>query len=97
MIPGFQPAGQLYQADVTARSDGGTVQPKISNFMARAFNGQAYRVVDTVPVPNGLDPAPIGQGGQTSGELYFDVTDQRPIGVVYNDGGQDVLIWTRHV
>jgi Domain of unknown function (DUF1942) len=38
-IPGFRPAGQLYQADVTAKSDAGTVQPQISRFMARAFNG----------------------------------------------------------
>jgi hypothetical protein len=88
---------RAYQADYTVRSDGGTVQPKIFIFVARAFNGQAYRVVDAIPVPNGLDPGPIDQGGQTSGELYFDVTGQRPIGVVYTDGAQDVLIWTRHV
>jgi uncharacterized protein DUF1942 len=96
-IPGFQPAGQLYQADVTAKSDAGTVQPQISRFMARAFNGTVYQVVNNGPVPNGLDPSPIDQGQQTSGELYFDVTGQRPVGVMYTDGADDFLVWTRHV
>ncbi|OBA60312.1 hypothetical protein A5647_14415 [Mycobacterium sp. 1100029.7] len=95
-IPGFQPAGQLYQADVTAKSVDGTVQPKISNFAARAFNGTSYPVVNTGPVPDGLDPSPITQGAQTSGELYFDITGQRPVGVVYTDGSDDFLVWTRH-
>lgn len=58
-IPGFQPAGQLYQADVTAKSDAGTVQPQISRFAARAFNGTVYQPVNTRPVPNGLDPGLI--------------------------------------
>jgi hypothetical protein len=96
VIPGFQPVGQLYQADVTAKSVDGTVQPKISNFAARAFNGTSYPVVNTRPVPDGLDPGPISQGGQTSGELYFDVTGERPVGVVYTDGSDDFLVWTRH-
>jgi hypothetical protein len=84
----------VYQADVTARSDSGTVQPIVADFNARAANGQTYHVLDTVPAPNGLNPGPIGQGGQASGELYFDVTGQSPNGVVYNDGVQDALIWT---
>ena len=96
-IPGFQPAGQLYQADVTAKSDAGTVQPQISRFMARAFNGTVYKAVNNGPVPNGLDPSPIDQGQQTSGELYFDVTGQRPVGVMYTDEADDFLVWTRHV
>ncbi len=94
MIPGFMPKGQLYQADITVTSDGGIVTPLVSDFNARAANGQSYRVIDTVPVPNGLSPAPINQGGQTSGKVYFDVTGQPPNGVVYNDGMQDVLVWT---
>ncbi|MCV7409035.1 hypothetical protein AWC05_06450 [Mycobacterium florentinum] len=96
-IPGFHPAGRLYQVDVTAKSDAGTVQPQISRFAARAFNGTVYPPVNIGPVPNGLDPSPIDPGRQTSGELYFDVTGQRPIGVVYTDGDDDFLVWTRHV
>ena len=94
MISGFTPKGKLYQADITAKSDGGIVTPLVSDFNARAANGQSYRVIDTVPVPNGLNPAPITQGGQTSGMVYFDVTGQPPNAVVYNDGMQDVLMWT---
>jgi hypothetical protein len=96
MIPGFTPRGHLYQADITAKADGGLVTPVVSDFNARAANGQSYRVIDTVPVPNGLNPAPITQGGQTSGTVYFDVTGQPPNGVVYNDGVQDVLMWTNN-
>ncbi len=95
-LPGFRPAGRLYQADVTAKSDAGTVQPQISRFMARAFNGTVYPVLNKGPVPNGLDPSPIDQGQQTSGELYFDVTGQQPVGVVYTDRADDFLVWTRH-
>lgn len=96
-IPGFQPAGRLYQADVTAKSDAGTVQPQISRFAARAFNGTVYPVVNQGPVPGGLDPSPMDQGQQRTGELYFDVTGQQPIGVVYTDREDDFLVWTRHV
>ena len=96
MIPGFTPKGQLYQADITVKADGGIVTPVVSDFNARAANGQSYRVIDTVPVPNGLNPAPIAQGGQTSGTVYFDVTGQPPNGVVYNDGMQDILVWTNN-
>ena len=51
-------------------------------------------MIDTVPVPNGLSPAPILQSNQSTGTLYFDVTGAQPNQVVYNDGTQDVLLWT---
>jgi hypothetical protein len=67
----------------------------VSDFNARAGNGgQQYRVIDTVPLPNGLSPAPILQGSQSTGTLYFDVTGAQPNQVVYNDGVQDVLLWS---
>ncbi|GBE66484.1 immunogenic protein MPT63 [Mycobacterium sp. MFM001] len=94
VIPGYTPQGKLYQADVTVRSDGGTVTPLISDFNARAADGTTYRVLDTVPAPNGVPPAPLNQGQQANGEIYFDVTGPPPNGVVYNDGVEDVLIWT---
>jgi Domain of unknown function (DUF1942) len=94
-IPGYTPQGHLYQANVTAQANSGAVTPVVSDFNARAASGQQqYRVIDTVPVPNGLGPAPILQGNQSTGTLYFDVTGAQPNQVVYNDGTQDVLLWT---
>lgn len=96
-IPGYTPKGRLYQADVIARSDGGTVTPMVNDFIARGPNGQNYRVIDKVGVPNGLNPAPIPQGSESTGTLYFDVTGAPPNGVVYNDGMRDILMWTSNV
>lgn len=93
-IPGYTPQGQLYQANVTAQANSGAVTPVVADFNARAASGQQYRVIDTVPVPNGLTPAPILQGNQSTGTLYFDVTGAQPNQVVYNDGTQDILLWT---
>lgn len=96
-IPGYTPKGTLYQADITARSDGGTVTPLVKNFSARGPNGQSYKLIDKASVPNGLNPAPIPQGSESTGTLFFDVTGAAPNGVVYNDGLQDILIWTSNV
>jgi len=96
-IPGYTPRGTLYQADVTARSDGGLVTPMVNDFIARGPNGQNYRVIDKVQAPGSLNPAPIPQGSESTGTLYFDVTGAPPNGVAYNDGMQDILIWTSNV
>jgi hypothetical protein len=96
-IPGYTPKGTLYQADIVARSDGGLVTPQVRDFSARGPNGQNYKLIDKVEVPNGLNPAPIAQGSESRGALYFDVTGAPPNGVVYNDGLQDILMWTSNV
>ena len=96
-IPGYTPKGTLYQADVTVRSDGGLVTPQVRDFSARGPNGQTYKLIDSVQVPNGLNPAPIAQGSESKGTLYFDATGAPPNGVAYNDGLQDVLMWTSNV
>ena len=96
-IPGFTPKGTLYQADVTVRSDGGVVTPQVRDFSARGPNGQTYKLIDNVEVPNGLNPAPIAQGSESKGTLYFDATGAPPNGVVYNDGLQDILMWTSNM
>jgi hypothetical protein len=96
-IPGYTPKGTLYQADVSARSDGGLVTPMVNDFIARGPNGQNYRVIDKVGAPNGLNPAPIPQGTESTGTLYFDVTGAPPNGVAYNDGMQDILMWTSNM
>ena len=46
-------------------------------FNARAESGANYRVI----------------GGGLPGKLYFDVVGDIPNSVVYNDGGQDLLVW----
>src|SRR5580693_6103403 len=97
VIPGYTPKGTLYQADVTVRSDGGLVTPMVNDFIARGPNGQNYRVIDKVQAPGSLNPAPIPQGSESTGTLYFDVTGAPPNGVVYNDGMQDILMWTSNV
>jgi Domain of unknown function (DUF1942) len=96
-IPGYTPKGTLYQADVSARSDGGLVTPMVNDFIARGPNGQNYRVIDKVQAPGGLNPAPIAQGNESTGTLYFDVTGAPPNGVAYNDGMQDILMWTSNM
>ena len=96
-IPGYTPKGTLYQADVTVRSDGGLVTPMVNDFIARGPNGQNYRVIDKVQAPGSLNPAPIPQGSESTGTLYFDATGAPPNGVVYNDGMQDILMWTSNV
>jgi len=96
-IPGYTPKGTLYQADVIVRSDGGLVTPMVNDFIARGPNGQNYRVIDKVQAPGSLNPAPIPQGSESTGTLYFDVTGAPPNGVVYNDGMQDILMWTSNV
>ena len=97
VIPGYTPKGTLYQVDVTARSDGGLVTPMVNDFIARGPNGQNYRVLDKVQAPGSLNPASIPQGSESTGTLYFDVTGAPPNGVVYNDGLQDILMWTSNV
>jgi hypothetical protein len=94
MIPGYTPKGQLWQADVNAQANSGIVTPVVSDFNARTNDNQTYRVISTSPTPDALSPAPITQGGQANGKVYFDVTGAPPTNVVYNDGVQDVLVWT---
>jgi Domain of unknown function (DUF1942) len=93
-IPGYTPKGQIWQAEINARANSGVVTPVVANFNARTTDNVTYRVISTSPTPDALSPAPITQGGQTSGKVYFDVTGAAPTNVVYNDGAQDVLVWT---
>jgi hypothetical protein len=93
-IAGYTPHGKLWQADVNAMANSGVVTPVVSNFNARTGDNQTYRVISTSPTPDALSPAPINQGGQANGKVYFDVTGAPPTSVVYNDGVQDVLVWT---
>ena len=86
--------GRLWEATATVHADRGTVTPIITDFNARARNGQTYQAL---PAASrwGINPATLGQGGTSTGKLYFDVIGQPPDGVVYNAGGRDLLFWVR--
>ena len=68
----------------------GTVSPQTVNFIARSPGGIDYRALPTVST---LNNGPLGQGGSTSGKIYFDVVGENPDSVIYNDQAQDLLGW----
>ncbi|OBF40729.1 hypothetical protein A5724_06570 [Mycobacterium sp. ACS1612] len=83
-------AGRLYEATVKADALVGTVIPVVPFFNARAESGANYRVLANV---SSLSGAPIGQGGSTTGKVYFDVVGDPPNSVVFNNGFEDILGW----
>lgn len=94
VIP-YQVAGTLWEATATDSAVRGTVQPIVSNLNARARSGQTYRVLFGVATPQGVNPAALAQGQQTTGKVYFDVTGDVPDSVVYNAGGSDLAVWVQ--
>jgi hypothetical protein len=83
-------AGRLYEATVKADALVGTVIPVAWDFNARAESGANYPALATV---SSLSAAPIGQGGTTTGKVYFDVIGDVPNSVVFNNGVEDILGW----
>lgn len=83
-------AGRLYEATVKADALVGTVIPVAWDFNARAESGANYPALATV---SSLSAAPIGQGGTTTGKVYFDVIGDVPNSVVFNNGFEDILGW----
>jgi hypothetical protein len=94
VIPGHPVVGTLREADATVQAEQGTMAPVVADLNARAANGQTYRAIYTAPTPEGLNPAPLTPGETRIGKVYFDVTEQAPNSVAYNNGVQDLLIWT---
>ncbi|OBI72379.1 MPT63 family protein [Mycobacterium sp. E740] len=91
----YHAAGTLWEATATDQAVQGSATPIVSNFNARAADGQTYRALFGVATPQGVNPSTIAQGQQTSGKVYFDVTGASPDSVVYNAGGRDLLVWTQ--
>lgn len=87
--------GTLWEATATDEALQGGVTPIVSNFNARAANGQTYRVLFGAATPQGVNPATLAEGQTTSGKIYFDVTGETPDSVVYNAGGVDLLVWVK--
>jgi hypothetical protein len=88
-------AGTLWEATATDEAIQGSAIPIVSNLNARAHSGQTYRVLFGVATPQGVNPATLGEGQQTTGKVYFDVTGDAPDAVVYSAGGQDLLAWAQ--
>jgi hypothetical protein len=85
--------GRLYQATVTVVAERGDVTPVLPPFLARAANGDTYRVLSEVASPWGLGAATLPPGARATGRLYFDVVGQTPNSVIYSSGGVDRLLW----
>lgn len=93
VIP-YQAAGTLWEVTATDKAIEGGATPFVSNFNARAKDGQTYRALFGVATPEGVNPSTLAPGQETSGKIYFDVTGAQPDSVVYNAGGHDLLVWT---
>lgn len=96
-VSDLKPSGHndgIWYSDVTARATSGSPTPNIADFNARAVNSSTYAVMKGNEV-DGLPNAPIAQGSQTTGRLYFDVRSGTvPDSVVYRDaGGHDKVVW----
>ena len=81
------------EATATVEPVRGTVTPLIPNLNARADNGRNYQALWEAFMPQGISGATIPQGARSTGEIYFDVTDQTPSRVMYNNGC--LLIWEK--
>jgi len=88
-------AGTLWEATATDEALEGGATPIVSNLNARARSGQTYQALFGVATPQGVNPSTLTQGEKTTGKVYFDVTGDTPDSVVYNAGGQDLLVWVQ--
>ncbi|GAA2534951.1 MPT63 family protein [Mycolicibacterium diernhoferi] len=85
--------GTLWEATATDEALQGNATPIVSNFNARAADGQTYRALFGVATPQGVNPSTLAQGQQTSGKIYFDVTGAAPDSVVYATNANDLIVW----
>ncbi|WP_343601826.1 DUF1942 domain-containing protein [Mycobacterium sp.] len=92
----YQPRGTLWEATATDEAVQGGATPIVSNFNAVSPSGQTYRVLYEVPTAQGVNPASLAPGQQTTGKLYVDVTGDNPNSVVYElADGQAVGWWVQ--
>ena len=91
----YQVQGALWEATASDEALKGSVIPVVLDLDARAANGQTYPVLYQVATPQGVNPGTLAQGQKTTGKLYFDVTGDKPDGVVYNAGGQELASWVQ--
>lgn len=93
-LPGYQTAGQLWEADVSVTAARGAVTPVIPSFQAVSHSGVRYPVLWQVPSTNGISGATLNEGQMSTGKLYFDVTADDPIALIYTTGAaQPAMMW----
>ncbi|ORA60871.1 MULTISPECIES: DUF1942 domain-containing protein [Mycobacteriaceae] len=93
VLPGYAPAGQLWEASATVKAARGTITPLIPNLAAHA-TGAHYPVLWQVGTGQGLPGATLNEGQTSSGTMYFDVTGPDPMAVVYSNGGSaPAMMW----
>ncbi|WP_082948673.1 MPT63 family protein [Mycobacterium sp. 1274756.6] len=93
-VIGWPVQGQLWEANANVEAVRGCPLPIISNFNARAGDGETYQVLATANAPQGISPRTICAPDHSQGKLYFDVIGAQPDGVVYRADNRDLLIWT---
>ncbi len=93
VMPGYQVAGQLWEATATVDALGGPVTPAISQFNAVAPDQAAYRVLWQVASPVNISAATIPRGATATGKIHFDVTGPAPTLVTMNNGMEDLMVW----
>lgn len=91
-VPGYPLAGQLWEATASVQAISGTVTPIIPNFQARTAGG-SYPALWQLASPQGISGATITQGQESTGKVYFDVTDTDPMMVTYTGGAVQPLMW----
>ena len=93
-VPGYLPAGRLWEATASVEAVNGTVTPIIPNVYAVSASGQRYQVLWQVASPTAIPGATINQGQTSTGKLYFDVTGADPMAVIYSNGGSHpAMMW----
>ena len=94
-IPDLPLAGLLWEANATVKAKHGTITPIIPSLNGRTDRGVNYQVLWQAFAPNGISGATLADGEQSTGKIYFDVTDGDPTRVMYNNGVEDLLIWEK--
>ncbi|ODU22186.1 MAG: hypothetical protein ABS80_17130 [Pseudonocardia sp. SCN 72-51] len=93
VLPGYTPAGRLWEASATVRAAHGTITPLIPNLAAHAKGGH-YPVLWQIATDQGLPGSTLDEGQTSSGTLYFDVTGPDPMAVIYGNGGAaPLMMW----
>jgi Domain of unknown function (DUF1942) len=92
--PGYPLAGRLWEATASVQAVSGTVTPIIPNIRAVSSSHANYPVLWQLSSPAVISGATLPQGQTSTGKVYFDVTGDGPMAVVYTTGGpRPAMMW----